>query len=129
MIEKLKQLKNEARKNGDAVLLRNTTLVIGELDRQIEKDLDNEQIMKIIKKLRKSEAESLGFQDKETSSLLQFLDSYLPKQVTPEEISAWMEENVDFDSLRNKMQAVGIIMKHFGQDADGKMVKDAILNR
>jgi hypothetical protein len=35
----------------------------------------------------------------------------------------WVEQNIDFAEFKNKMQAMGLIMKHFGATADGNTVK------
>jgi hypothetical protein len=43
-----------------------------------------------------------------------------------EEIIAWISENIDFSDFKNKMQAMGPIMKHFGKQADGKMVNQIL---
>ena len=45
---------------------------------------------------------------------------------TREEIIAWIKENIDFSEYKNKMQAMGAIMKHFGKQADGKMVNEIL---
>ena len=45
---------------------------------------------------------------------------------SPEEIVAWINENVDFAEYKNKMQAMGSIMKHFGKQADGKIVNEIL---
>jgi hypothetical protein len=41
---------------------------------------------------------------------------------TREEVVDWIKANIDFSQFKNKMQAMGTIMKHFGKLADGKMV-------
>jgi Glu-tRNA(Gln) amidotransferase subunit E-like FAD-binding protein len=45
---------------------------------------------------------------------------------TREEIISWIKENIDFSEYKNKMQAMGAIMKHFGKQADGKMVNEIL---
>ena len=57
---------------------------------------------------------------------MEILQSYLPKQVTREEIEAWIKENIDFSQYKNKMQAMGTIMKQFGKTADGKQVNQIL---
>ncbi len=42
---------------------------------------------------------------------------------TDEEVKKWIEQNIDFSQFKNKMQAMGLIMKHFGSLADGNMVR------
>jgi Glu-tRNA(Gln) amidotransferase subunit E-like FAD-binding protein len=48
--------------------------------------------------------------------------------VTREEIVDWVRGNIDFSQFKNKMQAMGVIMKHFGKTADGKVVNDILKN-
>ena len=43
-----------------------------------------------------------------------------------EEISAWIEANIDFSQFKSPMQAMGPIMKHFGKQADGSQVKEIL---
>jgi uncharacterized protein YqeY len=50
----------------------------------------------------------------------------LPKMVDPEEIIAWIRDNIDFSEFNNKMQAMGPVMKHFGKLADGKLVNQIL---
>jgi len=45
---------------------------------------------------------------------------------TEEEITAWIHQNIDFSQFKNKMQAMGLIMNHFGATADGSFVKKII---
>ena len=52
---------------------------------------------------------------------------FLPKEATKEEITSWISENIDFSQFKNKMQAMGPIMKQF-QGSDGNFVKDILLN-
>ena len=54
------------------------------------------------------------------------LQSYLPQMVSREDIVAWIQDNVDFAQFKNKMQAMGTIMKHFGKAADGKLVNEIL---
>jgi hypothetical protein len=53
-------------------------------------------------------------------------ENYLPKMATEAEIRSWIEHHIDFSKLKNKMQAMGQIMKHFGSAADGNAVKNIL---
>lgn len=98
-------------------------ILIGEFARQPGKILTDEQVIAIIKKLIKSERELLAAQNQEGSPFLTIMEGYLPKQVSEEEIYAWVEKNIDFSAFGNKMQAMKPIMQHFGSTADGNTVK------
>lgn len=51
---------------------------------------------------------------------------YLPEQASEEDIIAWIGQNLDLASYKNKMQAMGPIMKHF-TGADGNFIKGILL--
>ena len=89
-------------------------------------EISNDDIIGIIQGLVKSERIVLEVKQQESSEYLSILETYLPKMVTREEIMAWIQENVDFSEYKNKMQAMGTIMKHFGKQADGKMVNQIL---
>ena len=89
-------------------------------------EITDDDIIGIIKGLVKSEQTVLEATQRETSDYLQILQSYLPKMVDREEIIGWIEENIDFSKYKNKMQAIGPVMKHFGKLADGKLVNQIL---
>ncbi len=101
-------------------------IILGEFGRQATKDLTDDQVVAIIKKLVKAERELLAASGKNDSEYLTILDSYLPKQVSEEEIRNWIAANIDFSAFKNKMQAMRPIMAHFGTAADGNVVKDIL---
>ena len=99
-------------------------VILGEFARLDKKELSDDEVIKILKKLNKSEREVLATKgDPQDSEFIKALDSYLPQMATDAEIKDWIEQNVDFGELKNKMQAMGPIMKHFGATADGNAVK------
>ncbi len=90
-------------------------------------EITDDDILGIIKGLVKSEQTVLEFKKEETSEYLQILQSYLPATASRQEIATWIKANIDFSQYKNKMQAMGPVMKHFGKLADGKQVNQ-ILN-
>ena len=89
-------------------------------------EITDDDILGIIKGLVKSEQTVLEFKKEESSEYLEILQSYLPKTASREEIVAWIKEHIDFSQYKNKMQAMGTIMKHFGKQADGKQVNQIL---
>ncbi len=89
-------------------------------------EITNDDLLGIIRKLVKSEKTVLEIKKKESSDYLEILESYLPQMATKEEITAWINENIDFSEFKNSMQAMGTIMKHFGKLADGNLVKQIL---
>ena len=104
------------------------TLESGKKTTRLKKpaEITNDDIIGIIRGLVKSERIVLEAKNEETSEYLEILESYLPKLATREEVVDWIKENIDFSQFKNKMQAMGIIMKHFGKLADGKMVNEIL---
>jgi len=101
-------------------------VLIGEFGRQLEKELGDDQVVAIIKKLIKSEKELLAAQGKESSPFLTIMEGYLPQAVSEEEVRAWIAANIDFSTFANRMQAMKPIMAHFGSAADGNLVKKVL---
>lgn len=101
-------------------------VLIGEFGRQLEKELSDDQVVAIIKKLIKSEKELLAAQGKEGSPFLTIMEGYLPQAASEEEIRAWIAANIDFSTFANRMQAMKPIMTHFGSAADGNLVKKVL---
>ena len=104
------------------------TLESGKKTTRLKKpeEITNDEIIGIIRGLVKSEKTVLEVKKEETSEYLQTLEAYLPRMASREEITEWITENVDFSQFKNKMQAMGTIMKHFGRMADGNTVKDIL---
>lgn len=89
-------------------------------------EISNDEIITVIMGLCKSEKQTLGFTGQPTSDYLQVLEAYLPKMATEEEILAWAKDNIDLSQFKSPMQAMGVIMKHFGKRADGNVVKKVL---
>ena len=107
------------------------TLESGKKSTRLKKpeEITNDDIIGIINGLVKSEQTVLEIKKEATSEYLEILQLYLPKMVSREEIEAWIKENIDFSQYKNKMQAMGTIMKHFGKTADGKQVNQILQER
>jgi len=121
--EKIKGELKLAMKAKDAARTGAIRIVIGEFQRQPEKDLPDAAVIGIIKKLIKSERELISAGGKGDEDYIGILEGYLPKQASEEEIQAWISANIDFSQFANKMQAMKPIMAHFGSSADGNTVK------
>ena len=104
------------------------TLESGKKTTRLKKsdEITNDDIIGIVRGLVKSEKTVLEAKKEEISEYLQILEAYLPRMASREEIADWITENIDFSQFKNKMQAMGTIMKHFGKVADGSTVKDIL---
>ncbi|GAB6909210.1 conserved hypothetical protein [Desulfosarcina cetonica] len=124
---KLKEDLKVAMKDRDETKKEALRVVMGEMARLDKKQFPDEEVVKILKKLIKSEREMLEKSGQgETSPFIDVLDAYLPKMVSEPEIHQWIAANVDFSAYKNKMQAMGAIMAHFGASADGNTVKKVL---
>ncbi|MBU4319008.1 MAG: GatB/YqeY domain-containing protein [Proteobacteria bacterium] len=104
-------------------------VAMGEFGRMDKKALSDDEVVKVMIKLIKSEKELLEKSGKPLSSpFIEILEAYLPKQATEEDVVAWIQENVNFSEFKNKMQAMSVIIKHFGAQVEGNQVK-AILQK
>ena len=99
-------------------------ILIGEFSRGETKAVSDDEAVKHVKKLIKSERETLERSGTEgTNRYIEILESYLPKMAADEDIIQWINENINFDDYKNRMQAMRDIMAHFGSSADGNQVK------
>jgi uncharacterized protein YqeY len=57
---------------------------------------------------------------------MELLLAYLPQTASREEVAAWVRANIDLAQFKNAMQAMGPIMKHFGNAADGALVREIL---
>jgi len=127
--EKIKQDLTAAIKAKDVETKNALRVAMGEFGRSDKKELADDDVIKTLKKLIKSEKELLLQKGENNASpFITILTGYLPQMAGEAEIAAWINENVDFSQYRSKMQAMGPIMKHFGANADGNTVK-AILQK
>lgn len=105
-------------------------VIVGELQRQPTKELSDAQVLNIIKRLIKYEEERLRhYSTISTTEYLNILKSYVPQQVDIAEIEEWIKNNIDFSKLKNKMQAIGIVGRHFGSSASNELIKEVVTNR
>ena len=124
------RLKNEliaAMKARDNVKKETLRVVMGEMARLDKKRFTDDDVVAILKKLIKSEKELLAQTGGgETGPFIQIIETFLPEMATADEIRAWIGDQIDFSAYKNKMQAMGPIMAHFGARADGNLVKQVL---
>ena len=125
--EQLKKDLTAAMKAKDEETKSALRVILGELSRSEQKTLSDDGVVKTLQKLAKAEREVIEKQGGGAdSTFLRIVESYLPKLATDDEIRAWISANIDFSRYKNKMQAMGEIMKHFGARADGNRVKSVL---
>ena len=104
------------------------TLESGKKSTRLKKpgEITDDDVIGIIKGLAKSEQTVMEATGQTTSKYLDILQSYLPQMIDREEIASWIKDNIDFSQFKNKMQAMGPVMKHFGKLADGRLVNQIL---
>lgn len=98
-------------------------VLIGEFQRQGLKTLADAEVLAVIRKLIKSENETMARSGASQSAYLEVLEGYMPKAPGEAEIRAWIETNINIADFPNKVQAMKPIMAHFGGLADGNLVR------
>ena len=126
--ERIKKDLTAAIKARDEETKETLRVVIGEFGRLEGKEVSDDDVVKVLGKLIKSEKELLAQKGAAGSPFITVIEAYLPRMADDDEIRAWIAANVDFTAFKNKMQAMGTIMQHFGSRADGNRVK-AILQQ
>ncbi len=104
------------------------TLESGKKSTRLKKpqEITDDDVIGIIKGLSKSEQTVMEATGQTTSEYLDILQSYLPQMIDREEITSWIKDNIDFSKFKNRMQAMGPVMKYFGKLADGKLVNQIL---
>ena len=89
-------------------------------------EITDEDLLNIIRKFVKSEKTVLEIKKETTSDYLELLNLYLPRMATSQEIEQWVRDNVVLSKFKSPVQAMGVVMKHFGKLADGSQVKEVL---
>lgn len=116
-----------AMKSKDAVTKSLLSVIKGEIQ-TVEKnvgstDLSDEEVTKILNKTAKSLKETISLSgDEKSKTELVIVESYLPKQMTKEEIAVKVKELIE-----NGANNIGAVMKEFSTlPADKKIVGEVI---
>lgn len=111
----------EAMKAKDQPTLDFARVIKAEMDRKGDgRPLPDAEAVKILKALRVT-AEETGNQFD-----LEFLDRFLPKEMSEEEIEAWVRANIDFSQFKTPLAAIGAVTKALGPVAPGDKVRKVI---
>jgi len=121
--EKIKADLKESMKAKTAARTSAIRVLMGEFGRQSGKDLSDDKVVAIVRKLIKSEKETLSKSGTTISDYLEVLNGYMPSMPSEDEVKEWISTNIDFSQFKNKMQAMKPIMANYGGMVDGNMVK------
>lgn len=102
-------------------------VVVGEMSRELNKDLTDEQVLKILKRMVEGAIEC------NNTSEIEILSTYMPEKVTEQEVLNFLQEIVDRQEYLQKsytMKDMGKMIaeskEFFGKKYDGKIVSDCI---
>ncbi len=128
LLEQLKENLAKDRKAANKISVSIHTVILGECER-IGKELDDEAVIKVLKKLLKDTKEAFDHFSpvtKETALLeMKVIEYYLPKQLTKDEILFHLKMLKDNGSTRVKEIMNWFKCFHAGK-YDGKLVNELI---
>ena len=103
--EQLKKDLAQAMKDKDTVKKDALRVVLGELARADSKELADNEVVRNLKKLIKSERELLEKKgDSEDSEFIKIIEAYLPKMATEAEIKSWIAAGMYINFSNSKCQ-------------------------
>lgn len=111
----------EAMKRGDTATRDYARVVKAEFDRKGDgRPIEDADAVKILKALRVTAEEN------KNAFEIEYLDRYLPKEMSEEELEAWIRANIDFSKFKVPLAAVGAVTKALGPVAPGERVRKVI---
>lgn len=128
-------------KEGSTIRRNNIKFLIGQFQnasKNKEKTVEDVEAIKIIKNIYKSMNDvaipnilknkgKWSTDYKEAMEFVALCDEILPQEASEEDIRKFLK-TVDFSALKNKMQAVGMVNKHFNGNVDGNLVKSIVMD-
>lgn len=118
-------------KSGDKVITSLLRVLVSDIQRDPNKDYCDNKVISVVKKTIASLSDPYVMEKAKDDTIrsIEFLNqSYLPKRITDDEIISFID-TIDFSLLKNKIQAVGMIQKHFPDGSvDGLSVKNLVIS-
>lgn len=135
--DKIQEELNQAVKAKDETKVRTLRFVMAQIkDAQIEKraSLEDEEIVKILRKIEKQQAEAISLYEKgQRPDLIEkeeaerkIVRSFLPQLLKPEEIEKIVDAVIASQGKANFGQVMGEVMRQVGGRADGKIVSEIV---
>lgn len=129
LYEEIKKDLNIFRMNRDELSTNMARVLLGEIQRDPKKDYSDENIIKIMRSIRKIQAK----QKQPDYALISLIETYLPLPLSSVEIIKWLDDNgydkAEILKLKNPMQLIGMITKAFSdREVYGDLVKDILDN-
>lgn len=129
MINKIKKIRIKAKKEKQKDIVIATGIILGEIQRGSNKNIDEDSIYKIIDKLINEERDMLSLKKQKTSNYLNELVKFQKPKLSDEEMVNYFSK-IDFSKLKVKMQAIKMIKEEYGSDnIDGNKAKEIIMSK
>ncbi len=129
LYDKLKQDLKESMKNKEMEKVNALRVIMGEfprLNKPAGELPTDDEILKILKSLKKNEELVLEKSNKTDSVYLDVIESYLPKMMSKDEIKDFiLTSGIDTDG-KNAGQLTGMVMKELKGKAEGGLVKEVL---
>lgn len=113
LFDEIKKVRIKAKKDKNKDLSIATEMIIGEADRFDKKLINDELILTIIDRLIKSERDLLKMKREKTSKYLDELIEFERPKCSDETMINYFSK-IDFSKLKNKLAAIGMLKKEFG---------------
>jgi uncharacterized protein YqeY len=122
--ERIKNDLSESIKNRNKEKTNILKVIYGELQRH-DKNLNNEQVEDILRKLINDEKENMERLNSGKSKYLLILENYAPQQISENEVREWIINNIDFSQFKNKNESIKVVKAQF-KNYDGNVIKRII---
>ena len=126
--EQINQELKGAMKSGDSLKKNLLRVVLSEIDRSIEKnvELTDDAVQKVVAKMVKS-AEMIGTDEAKTE--INILSEYLPKILSKDETKYIVDDlfvKLQIESKKDMGKLMGVISKEYGYSIDKKLVSQIV---
>lgn len=98
-------------------------VVVGEMSRELNKDLTDEQVLKILKRMIEGAVEC------NNTSEIEVLSTYMPEKVTEQEVLDFVDRQEYLQrsyTMKDMGKMIAESKEFFGKKYDGKIVSDCI---
>jgi len=132
IIDSIEKDKEIFRNNRDQMALDSCRLILGEIQRDPNKDISDENVTKILISLRKMTLKN----PKPDVLLLQMIDTYIPPPLSDQEVAEWFTSAYTAEFIKSQGKAayrlIGEAKKYYGdKEFNSDIIKtiiDGILN-
>lgn len=130
LYDEIKKDMVQAMKDGDTDIKSLLKVLVSDIQRDPHKDYSDKKVIGVIKRTTKMLYDNHDkFNNMNDLRDAEYLERvYLPKQVSDVDIVKFLD-TLDFSKFKNKMQAIGLVTKHFPDGSvEGGSVKSVVMS-